>query len=162
MNALLATSSAEAVSPAASTTEPWPKTMPLELMRNRWPFEVSVPFRIEGSQPSTRFSVAEAASGTTKLARSPTAIENDCQSITARLELCTIVVSPGVEFCIKASPRTTTPPSGFAKHKVPMQAAQNPSPDRIRARPLRKNGYPGTMNRLIAGACRQTPFQEAR
>ena len=77
-------SSVEAVSPATSTTEPRPNTMPLALMRKTWPLEVSVPLSSEGPPSSTRFSVAEVASGTMNCVFSPLAMLKVLQSMTAR------------------------------------------------------------------------------
>ena len=95
-----------------SIVDPAPKTMPLGLISNTWPFDCSVPRITEGFPPTTRFSTALDADCCRKRVISLAPMEKPCQ----------LMIEPG-EFVICSRlpllvndtwPLMTAAPLGFA------------------------------------------------
>src|SRR5207244_9912176 len=98
--------------PPTSICEPWPKVMPLGLIRNTRPLELKVPRMSEGSPPVTRLSTALCVFCWMNLVISSRPMENAPQLMTAPGVLVTVRVLP--EELKVAVPETTLPPPGFA------------------------------------------------
>jgi hypothetical protein len=86
---------------------PLPIRMPLGFTRNTWPFAVSEPCSDENCGPVTRLSTADCAPGCRKFTDSLAAMSNERQSMTARSDVCVMVVAVAVCEIVAAPPRTT-------------------------------------------------------
>ena len=135
-----------ASSPPTLTRAPAPNSTPLPLTRKTWPLAVSRPRMVEGVSPRTRFSTAALAPGWRKRTSSRAPMSKLRQSMTARGEVCTMLVTSPLR-ATKALPAFTASPAG------PAQATGAPASRLPAPRPStasRLAAAPSTASRLAA------------
>ena len=99
--------SVDATRPPTLTLDPAPNSTPLGLTMNTLPFALSVPRIAEGSDPVTRFSATDCASGWVNVTLPFAPIENDCQLTIAFCDPWLTIIWPAAGLETDADPRTT-------------------------------------------------------
>ncbi len=103
-----------ATSPATSTRESRPNTMPYGLTRKTWPFACSRPRICDASLPTTRLRTTACADGCWNTTDSPVPMLKLCQSMAALLLVWRTCSAAPAGAPMLAWPATTLPPVGSA------------------------------------------------